>query len=143
MKTKTYYVADDGSEYESEPAAKRHNRLLVQIRAALVPLGPKIKDRASEFANGHGYRQHDLADVMKAKEAFIAICKRQVPDKVWDAPVRDIHPMGFAGRLLDDSSPTLYASWHRFMCIDDQGREWGQPYFALNPEKGEQKEWPT
>jgi hypothetical protein len=23
------------------------------------------------------------------------------------------------------------------MCIDESGKEWGQPYFAVNPDKGE------
>lgn len=143
MKTKTYYLASDGAECESPKAAKARNALLIEIARALAPLGPKVKDRGCQFANGHGYRQHKKADVLKAKTALIAIAKRLVPDKIWANPPEEIHPMSFAGRLLDDSSPTLYEAWQRFMCIDERTwREWGQPYYALNPEKGEQKEWP-
>lgn len=142
MKTKVYYLADDGAELESRAAVKRHNTLLAKIRLAMAPLGSKVKDRGCRFANGGGYRQHKQVDVLKAKAALIAIAKTEVPDKIWEHPPEEIHPMSFAARLLDDASSTLYRAWHRFMCIDERtGREWGQPYYALNPEEGEQKEW--
>ena len=141
MKTKVYWIADDGGECETEQKARKRNALLRDIQSAMSPLGTKVKDRHCSFANGGGYRQHRLIDVLKAKTSFIDIAKREVPHKIWNNKAEDIHPMSFAGRLLDDCSPTLYEAWHRFMCIDDTGKEWGQPYYALNPEKGTQKEW--
>ncbi|HSE45000.1 MAG TPA: hypothetical protein VLA89_06695 [Gemmatimonadales bacterium] len=141
MKTKTYYLADDGAECTSKSSARARNRLLKEIDAAMSPLGPPVKDRACRFANGGGYRQHAIADVMKAKRAFIKIAKREVPDKIWNHPAEKIHPLSWAGRLLDDCSPTLYQAWCRFGCIDNKGREWGQAYYALNPDKGQQTEW--
>lgn len=47
---------------------------------------------------------------------------------------------GWIGRYFDDGGHNcLYEAWSRLRCIDEKGREWGQPYYALNPEKGEQK----
>jgi hypothetical protein len=43
----------------------------------------------------------------------------------------------YVGRLLGDYGiRPLENAWYRFSCVDKQYREWGQPYFATNPDKG-------
>lgn len=42
------------------------------------------------------------------------------------------------GRYLDGTP--FYSFWYRLMCIDDSDREWGQVYFALNPDEAKNKE---
>lgn len=48
--------------------------------------------------------------------------------------------MGIAGRYFNDGNDHLYRLWNRVMATDDAFREWGQPYFALNPGKGKNKQ---
>jgi hypothetical protein len=48
--------------------------------------------------------------------------------------------MSYAGRVINDTAPNfVYKAWYRFMCLDDQLREWGQPYYASHPEDAEYK----
>ena len=45
------------------------------------------------------------------------------------------------GRYLDDAGTNaVYSAWYRFMSMDDLYREWGQPYYALNPGTGKQNQ---
>lgn len=140
MKTKTYFVANDGTEHDRQELALKHEKFIADIAQAMNPLGEKYEEKECRFVNGEGYIQHDPADVLKAKTALIEICKTTVPDEFWNKYTpAEIHPMSYAGRLLDDCNRFLYRAWYRFMCIDVQGKEWGQPYYALHPEAGTHK----
>lgn len=58
----------------------------------------------------------------------------------WDSlPEEKISAFGIIGRILSDSSDLspIYSLWSRWMCFDKKGREWDQPYFALQADKGE------
>lgn len=135
----TRWQTIDGSVFNTEAEANAHDALRVEIAAILAPLGPLPDD--TDFANGGGYLPHDPADVARAKAALCAIAARTIP---WfrEHEAKDIHPMSFAGRLLDDCGPSLLRSaWDRLACTDDRGREWGQPYYALHPTAGTQREW--
>ena len=140
MKTKTYYIAKDNSKHENEAKAISHEKFIDEIAEAMKPLGERYDDGRCEYANGKGYVQHHPDDVLKAKTGIIKIAKRVVPDDIWKHPAKNIHPHSFAGRLLSDSNDFLYSAWRRFMCIDEKGREWGQPYYSLNPERAIQTE---
>ncbi len=45
--------------------------------------------------------------------------------------------------MIDGGDDVLHRAWYRVYCIDASGREWGQPYFALHPTEGKQRECPT
>jgi hypothetical protein len=49
-----------------------------------------------------------------------------------DAELIACHPSWFC-RMLDGGHAPLDRAYNRLCCIDEQNREWNQPYFAMNP----------
>jgi hypothetical protein len=142
MRTVTRYVANDGSEW---PTAKEADWRDAEARVAdeaLEILGPRPD--LLGFTNGNGYMQHDPSDVLKVRSYLVEAAKLFVPgfSDIFARPIEDLHPHGIVGRILSDRGGPLDRAWSRLMCIDGEGREWGQPYFALNPGQGELVEIP-
>jgi hypothetical protein len=77
------------------------------------------------------YIQHVPEQVEMVQSEFLKICADVLKDNHYiDGK---IHRQGIIGRFLDDSgSKVLYSTWYRFMCIDENYREWCQPYYAIN-----------
>lgn len=109
-----------------------------KIDKVMSQLPPLIDDYMIDhdlhsFSSGDGYIQHVPAIVDKAMRDFLDICYEFTGNKIYLE--KNIHRQGIIGRYLDDSNiSVLYKNWHRFVCIDDNYREWGQPYFSMNPE---------
>lgn len=98
-------------------------------------------DGTCRFSNGHGYWQHRPEDVHKVKSAILSIAATDAPsfaatfDKIRAGFCRESH----ATRIIDECCPRpVWRAWHRLWCIDADGKEWGQPYFAMNPSEAEQ-----
>lgn len=139
MQAITMYVANDGSKHETAEQAQARDDLIIDTHVALRSLKP-VPD-ASGFSNGSGYVQQSPDAVRECKRQLLAIAKRTIGgyDHMWDAPVDEVHPMGIAGRVINDAgAPPLDRAWYRLCCIDAECREWGHPYFALNPGQGTQ-----
>ena len=103
-------------------------------------LSPTPKDDGCSFANGDGYIKHDKAKLRNAQIQILKLCKERIDHKWIQQTIEDesVHP-SYVGRLIDDYNiRPLNKAWFRFMCVDNQNREWGQPYYANNPEKGKQ-----
>ena len=153
MKSKTVFIADDGMRYDTKAEAQVNESLTTKIARAIAPLGPRPRDPKCEFDNGGGYLPHDPAVVLACRVDVVKILKvgplKQDLDLCGEPhmhqglPLEQYHPMGWLGRVIDDSDlpRAVKDAWYRFQCIDDQGREWGQVYFALNPTKGTQRIW--
>lgn len=83
--------------------------------------------------------QHDSATLERARVSILKIGQRFTTFPAWlqqtiDSP-ECCHP-SWVGRLIDDACPRpVKSAWFRFQCIDKQGREWGQPFYANNPDK--------
>ena len=135
MQIVTKYRAIDGSEWDTADQAMDRDNLCAAVADAIAELGEPL---SSAFFGGGGYRQHDLATVLSAKQRIVRLAKIHTGHGVFDHPAADIHPFSIAGQILDDVGGPLRKAWRRFMCIDDQGREWGQPYFGLHPTEGQQ-----
>lgn len=135
MKTKTIYEAEDGSRFESKKACEEYEGELRKYQKAMLPLEPRPE------LSGEQYFQHDREICLKAKRDVIALAKNTVKDKIWDNPPDEIHPMSFAGRLIDDCGhAALRHAWGRFCSIDfSTGREYQQPYFTLHPEEATER----
>ncbi len=76
------------------------------------------------------YIQHIPEDVEEAQYNFIKMCVDQgvLSEKFLH---QKVHRGGIVGRILDDSGNSdLYKMWWRFMCIDEEYREWTQPHYA-------------
>lgn len=139
MRQVTKYRAEDGTLWETAERAIHRDHLLLEIAAALEPLGAEPED----ISNGNGYVQHVREAVLAAKRALLVLGKRETGHEVFNWPAEQVHNRSIVGRILDDSDiKPLGRAWWRIMCIDERDREWGQPFFAANPEKGEQREVP-
>lgn len=136
MKVITKYQADDGTEFNSKLDCMKHEVLCEKIQQIMALL-PKRPDDM-EFANGHGYVQHAEKSVIQFRNRLLALMDGQI-DHPWVGETRQgkAHP-SYLARLLDDSASPLGAAWNRLLMIDKKFREWGQPYYAMHPDRGEQ-----
>lgn len=135
MKIIQKYVADDEREFTSQNECAEHEQNIELANKIMANLD-KSPD-SCDFKNGGGYVQHDSADLLLVRTEFLKFCQRYTDHKwIQDTIDRgyDVHP-SYAGRILSECLPDyIYKHWHRFMCIDHSAREWGQPYFANNPD---------
>lgn len=144
MKTIARFVADDGREFKTAEACGEYESQCREIADLADTLMLKPRPEGTDFANGGGFIPQSPVQMMEFKRGLVEIAKRLYPEtEVFrHEPVEDTHPMSSAGRALSDGHhKPLYSAWYRLMCTDEQGREWGQPYFALNPDKGDQHEY--
>ena len=133
MKAITKYQANDGVIFDEELKCVTYEQQLLQIDSIMRFMGKKPKDKGCEFANGGGYIQHDVKQLKQATNQLVILSKAILGIK------EDVE-FGWIDRYFDDSNNrALYAAWSRLSNCDEQGREWGQDYYAINPEKGVQK----
>lgn len=141
MKTVTKYQADDGTEFSSEAKALAHEALCTEIAGIVSALPELPKDDGSRFVSGHGYIQHDPAVFWTVRENLLKIAKR-FTDLQWiDQAIEDrvgVHP-SWPTRAINECCPEpLSEAWYRIYCTDAVTlREYGQPFYASNPEKVE------
>ena len=139
MQTITKFKAIDGVEFTDKQECIKYELLIDRVNSIMNTL-PKHPD-SCDFSNGIGYLQHDKTTLRNAKVSLLTICKEYIDHK-WIQQSIDgdtVHP-SWVGRLLGDYGiRPLERAWNRFQCIDSKYREWGQPYFAYNPEKATQK----
>ncbi len=140
MEIITKYKAHDGREFlDSDECAVHEQNCTIALGIANKLPG---KPSGCDFSNGSGYIQHTRDNVLNVRNEFLEFVKRytkdisiiqQTIDKGFDAH------SSWAGRIIDECTPnSISKHWYRFMCIDAQFREWGQPYYADNPDKAEQ-----
>lgn len=138
-----WYIANDGARFRDEAECLKRDALIVAVDVIMAPLGARPVDDGCKFANGGGYVQHDAATVNRVK---IALGNLTLAHNPWidvkGTPLENVHPSWW-GRMLDDVSDPIETAWRRIYCFDETGREWGQPYYALNPTEGTQAEWVT
>jgi hypothetical protein len=138
----TIYEATDGRRFERASEALAHESLLGTLDEIDLPLGNKPDN--VNFSNGGGYIQHSRSTVTDFKGRLLSLACNLHPsirEAVAETPFENVHPGSIVGRILDDSNSPLYRLWYRLYCIDRMDREWGQPYFALNPKAGKQELW--
>jgi len=138
METIQKFKAIDGKEFKSKEDCLEHELLIERVDSIMSVLTETPDD--TDFGNGEGFIQHDHSILGIAKIKILEICKEYIDHKWIQETIDDenIHP-SYVGRLIDDYYiGPLNSAWHRFMCIDKDSREWGQPYFANNPDDGKQ-----
>ena len=112
----TMYVADDGREFRDKARCEQYERDCAAVAGVLTQLHPRPVLPACGFENGAGYVQQPVNG-----------------DQLW-AQIRALpgaeHPR--------DAGEPWSGAYHRAMCIDACGREWGQPYFATHPREAKQ-----
>ena len=126
MEAITKYKAADGSEWDSQYLAGRRERARRFQAAANEVLGDKKPD-----GNGATYVQHTVDAVHKFTMAIAAALGEFESHEMRDRWLEQ--PRGIVGRFLDDTGSIFYRDYIRLISIDSQNREWGQPYYANNP----------
>lgn len=131
---KTTFTTEDGATFNTEAEARKHEYYLSEIEAIDRKL-PRAIDSGCEFANGGGFIQHTpeaLANWLSDVEKLLRKYEGAETADRWAQ-----NPRGIVGRYLDDGGSPAYAFVYRVMSIGNDFREWGQPYYALNPGKME------
>lgn len=136
MEVITKYKADDGLEFTDEELCIIHECNCNYGKSIMK----KLADRpdSCDFSNGGGYIHHDSLHILSVRNEFLEFCKRYTDHK-WIQETIDggfnVDP-SWAGRMIGESAPnSIYKMWYRFSCIDKHGREWGHPYYVINPYK--------
>ena len=139
MKRITKYLADDGTEFNTEIEAVNHDALCLEIKEVMSDL-PKRPENGRKFESGKGFIQHKPHVFFGVRHALLAIGKRYIDHGWIDQAIKDcdIHP-SWVLRLFDEQCRPLSRAWYRFMCTDNKLREWGQPYFADHPDEASGK----
>lgn len=140
MKTVTKYEANDGKLFDYQIDASAHDDYLKQVDVVAAMLPPRPDD-GCKFESGGGYLQHAAETVREFKRSVLLLAANNRPDSKfveWAKNPDEVHGISIIGRYIDDGCDRYIGRlWHRVCCMDSQCREWGQPYFALNPEKAE------
>jgi len=136
------FKSKDGKFFDSVEKCLSHEIDFTAVETVMSLLNPIPEDDHCKFANGHGFVRQDIALIEKCMGVVIKLADIDLKDKKEEILA---HPFPYRnsviGRYLSDSDKGfLYSAWHRFMCMDDSGREWGQPYFTAHPEAAEQFE---
>jgi hypothetical protein len=131
MKSITLYQAVDGSNWPTPLAALERDALCSHVDAAMELLRPRPSDPG--FSNGDSFVQQESGPWLAAKQRIVDLAFAVTGHGVFAGIAEEIHPRSIAGRILDDTGGPLAQAWWRFSCIDDQYREWGQPWFVEHP----------
>lgn len=137
MKSITKYVSDDGLEFTSERECISYEALCKEVSEIMDKLAPRPALPGCGFENGDGYIQHDPEVAWAAKVAILKVANGIFPHQWLEQSMDDksVDP-SWAGRIIGDlSQKCVYQAWHRFQCMDKEFREFGQPYYALHPER--------
>ena len=139
MKSIIKYVSEDGREFTDEQSCVTYEALCKEVNAIMSRLIPRPDLPSCSFENGAGYIQHDASTAQEAKLGILSIAKRIYPHAWFDQSISDknVDP-SWAGRIIGEfSQKCVYQAWSRFQCMDKQFREYGQPYYALHPERAD------
>ena len=143
MQEVTKFKSIDGRLFDTPLECTSHESMLEQIKNAMSLLKPKPENDNCKFANGDGYIQQNVSDVLKAMVEVVTVADPGINKSQMQSFLSDPFACrnGIIGRYLSDcGNNAAWEAWSRFMCIDDLGREWGQPYYASHPEDAKQYE---
>lgn len=144
------YISEDGLKFLDREACLGHEATVLfrrRINAIMDPLGDRPDDREN-FSNGRAFVQRHGPTAMRCARLLMLLAKERGESELvalvdgidnetlwsrrWDIQ---------GERWLEALGQEVMRAWTRLRCIDDQFREWDQPYFAFKPERGKQVEW--
>lgn len=136
MKEVTRYQSNDGKIWEDAMNAQKRDNQIELTKIAMKPLDTGSLDINN--SNSRGYIIHKMENIRTTKKSLIELSKSNLPEG-WlensSVTPMDIHPSYFA-RFIDNDGP-LSRAWSRMCCIDDEGKEYGQMFYAINPDKAD------
>jgi hypothetical protein len=139
MKKIVKYIADDGIEFNSIDDCNAHEHscktaILIMKDLSDIPKG-------CDFANGSGYIKHDCKKVQSVRNIFLKFCMQYTDHNSIQGLIDGTTHISHANRYLSEVLPnSILKHWARFNCIDKDGLEWGQPYYAIHPEDAKWKQ---
>jgi hypothetical protein len=139
MKQIIKWQADDGREFQEETECKAYESLCGEVASIMATFPAHPKNDGCRFANGHGFIQLSEVVVKEVRNKLLDLISGEINHR-WVEESRDmsVHP-SYVARLVGETGlRPLYNAWNRITCVDDQWREWGQPYYASHPDQGDQ-----
>ncbi len=138
MKTITKYIADDGTEFNTKLECVCRDSLISEINKIMEGLPKRPTD--TNFVNGAGFIQHKAAIFLEVRRKLLELIGKHIKHDWVQMAIDDPNdnPSNI-GRVVDYNKP-LCTAWNRIWCIDKYFKEWGQVYFAQNPNEGTQKQ---
>lgn len=137
MQTIQKFVSDDGLEFVDRQACIRYEAMCKEVAEIMSKLPAIPELPGCGFANGDGYLQHDPVVAKAARDALLRIANTIMPHKWFQQTLdgENVHASR-AGRLISEmSEKCVWQAWHRFSCMTADWREYGQPFYANNPDK--------
>ena len=130
MKTITKYKSYDDMEFLSKDKCLEHEENC-KLADWLMKNLPERPDGCS-FSNGEGYIQHDNLIIIRTKKKFLEFVKRYTDHKWIKQSIDDcnLDPSWAYGIISECCPQSISKHWYRFMCIDNDFKEWGHPYYA-------------
>lgn len=92
-----------------------------------------IKTSSIDYQHPYIYVQHISEIVEKAQSEILNLCSEilKVDTSKWTDSNGNIYRQGIIGRYIDDYGDSeLYNAWSRFMCIDNEYREFDQQFYV-------------
>lgn len=135
----TKYKAKDNREFTNENDCVEYELLIDRVDAIIARLPKLPKDDGCKFANGHGYIQHDKEILRGVWNDLLSEFSTKIDHK-WIEQSKDFKAhSSYVGRLVGDYDIKPYwIAWNRMSNVDLQTfREFGQPYYANNPNEAE------
>lgn len=130
MKSVVRFQAADGTEFGDESACAAYETLCTRVERIMARL-PKVEVSGEDFVQLDGPTvigvQHDLVLLYEGLRTDMA-------DEHTEFARNAAVPVGMSliGRYIDDGGPTpLRRAWGRIQRIDNQFREYEQPYYAI------------
>lgn len=134
MKQISKFKAIDGKLFDTEAECKKYEGYLTLIENAHAAIQSAL-DSSCDFANGGGFVQHNPLDLANFKSLVAQAIRSQLGDK--HAQMFIDNPRGFIGRIIDDGDDKYLKGFiYRIWSIDNQNREWGQPFYAIESNAG-------
>lgn len=132
----TRYTTADGRQFTSREAAEQYAAQAEHIQAVMSLLPPAPD--STNYANGDGYIQHRELDVRQVWNTLLRLAGEYLGEHKWYTQSLDFGAdSSWAGRLIGESDhKALWKAWFRMTCLNrNTMREYGQPFFAANPDK--------
>lgn len=127
MKEISIYECNDGMRFDSREQALEYDVLLLKCSGIHSSIGRKVELQYNQ------YIQRDAEVVKKQWRVFCNIVADTIPScaKIAKECGDGIRHRSHIGRIVSDYDiKCLNVLLWRFECIDEQGREYEQPYFA-------------
>lgn len=143
----TYYISEpDGRRFDSKSELEciEHETNYKIAQKIMEPL--KERPDSCSFTNGSlGYIQHNRATALSVRNKLLKFFQRysehgclhqESINNDWSENA------SWVSRILGESVPRSIEemTWSRFVCINSDGREYGQLFYANNPDKAECQE---